>query len=135
ARGALNDPAALKQVIRVRDRNVHANLSRLEGLAAPMVLVRLRSADDNGLLRWCEKQGLSKREATVFQELDAGHSNADIAARLFISTATARTHVDSIRRKLNVDSRLQAVARARIEVGEDELVGKRVREGSVAAPA
>jgi LuxR family maltose regulon positive regulatory protein len=42
-----------------------------------------------------------------------GFSNQEIAARLFIATSTVKWYVHSILRKLEVDSRTKAVARAR----------------------
>jgi ATP/maltotriose-dependent transcriptional regulator MalT len=41
-----------------------------------------------------------------------GLSNAELAARLFISESTAKAHVHHILRKLSVKTRLQAVLRA-----------------------
>jgi LuxR family maltose regulon positive regulatory protein len=48
--------------------------------------------------------------------LVAGHSNQAIAQQLIVAIGTVKRHVNSILNKLGVQSRLQAVARAR-EVG------------------
>ena len=42
-----------------------------------------------------------------------GLSNQEIAARLFIAPSTVKGYVHSVFRKLEVDSRTRAVARAR----------------------
>ena len=51
---------------------------------------------------------LTLRERDVLGALAAGLDNQAIADRLYLSTATVRTHVGQILRKLGVDSRLQA---------------------------
>ncbi len=51
---------------------------------------------------------LTSREADVLQLLAAGLSNAEIAHRLIISTATVKTHTRNIYRKLGVSNRTQA---------------------------
>ena len=56
---------------------------------------------------------LSDRELEVLPLLAAGLSNRQIAARLFISTGTAKTHVHNILQKLQVSGRTQAIAHAR----------------------
>ena len=48
---------------------------------------------------------LSPQELRVLRLLVAGLSNADIAQELVLSTNTIKTHVKSIYRKLNVNSR------------------------------
>ncbi|MSQ33308.1 MAG: LuxR family transcriptional regulator [Dehalococcoidia bacterium] len=53
---------------------------------------------------------LSRREAEVLPQLCEGAPPQQIAARLFISVATARNHVKSILRKLGVHTSLEAVA-------------------------
>jgi LuxR family maltose regulon positive regulatory protein len=56
---------------------------------------------------------LSKRELEVLRLLADGYSNLDIADRCVITVGTVKAHTASIYRKLNVNSRSQAVARAR----------------------
>jgi LuxR family maltose regulon positive regulatory protein len=56
---------------------------------------------------------LSERETEVLQHLAEMLSTAEIAATMFISVNTVRTHIRSILRKLGVSRRNQAVRRAR----------------------
>jgi DNA-binding CsgD family transcriptional regulator len=54
--------------------------------------------------------GLTDRELEVLELLTKGLSNAEIAARLFISVKTAAHHVSAILAKFGVRSRLQAAS-------------------------
>ncbi len=56
---------------------------------------------------------LTKRELEVLHLVAAGHSNDDVAAKLFVSRATVKTHLVHVFDKLGVESRTAAVARAR----------------------
>jgi LuxR family maltose regulon positive regulatory protein len=56
---------------------------------------------------------LSEREREVLRYLPTVMSNADIAAELFVSVNTVKTHVKSIYRKLGATRRQDAVRRAR----------------------
>jgi LuxR family maltose regulon positive regulatory protein len=58
-------------------------------------------------------QNLSDREMEVLRYLGEMLSTAEIAATMFISVNTVRTHIRSILRKLAVSRRYQAVRRAR----------------------
>ncbi|MEM8858231.1 MAG: formyltransferase family protein [Chloroflexota bacterium] len=67
------------------------------------------AADPNKMLI----EPLSKRELQVLGLLSGGHSNQSIADELVIALSTVKKHVNNILGKLNVDSRIQAVNRAR----------------------
>jgi LuxR family maltose regulon positive regulatory protein len=56
---------------------------------------------------------LSPREVEVLRLIAAGHSNQVIADRLVITLSAVKKHTGNIYRKLNVDSRTQAIVRAR----------------------
>lgn len=56
---------------------------------------------------------LSKRELEVLQLMASGHSNAEIAERLFVSLSTVKTHSGNIYEKLDVKRRTQAVEKAK----------------------
>ncbi len=56
---------------------------------------------------------LSSRELTVVRYLASRLTNKEIAAELFVSTNTLKTHVKRIYQKLGVSSRTEAVTEAR----------------------
>ena len=57
--------------------------------------------------------GISARELAVLQEIVAGRSNKEIAARLHIAPSTVKTHVARLYEKLGAKRRTDAVNRAR----------------------
>lgn len=57
--------------------------------------------------------GLSKREMEILGLLAQGHSNQEIAAKLFVSLSTVKTHIQNLFEKLDVKRRIQAVEKAR----------------------
>ena len=57
---------------------------------------------------------LSKREIEVLQLIAEGLSNKEIASKLFVGLHTIKWHTGNIYGKLNVKSRTQAVAKARL---------------------
>ena len=56
---------------------------------------------------------LTRRELEVLELVAQGSSNDEVAATLFLSRATVKTHLGHVFDKLGVDSRTAAVARAR----------------------
>jgi DNA-binding NarL/FixJ family response regulator len=56
--------------------------------------------------------GLTRREVDVVRHIAAGHSNAEIAAALFVSEATVKTHVNQVFAKTGVRDRAQLVGYA-----------------------
>jgi DNA-binding NarL/FixJ family response regulator len=59
-----------------------------------------------------ELKDLTRREMEVLVEVSRGLSNADIASRLNISAATAKTHVSRLLMKLHAHDRAQLVVAA-----------------------
>ena len=57
-------------------------------------------------------EGLTPREAEVLAHIAAGESNAEIAAALFVSEATVKTHINHIFGKTGVRDRAQLVGYA-----------------------
>ncbi|MFG2914945.1 response regulator [Kitasatospora sp. NPDC048298] len=89
-----------------------------ESLISPSVTVRLlrhvtvpRRQDRRPDRRPDRRQAapvvsLTEREVEIAGHVAAGRTNADIAAELFISPGTVKTHVASIQRKLGVANRV-----------------------------
>ena len=94
-------------------------LQRLGARAtAAMVARKLRALGAQGIARGPRPATqrnparLTEREVEVLELVGAGMRNSDIARKLFLTTKTVDHHVSSILRKLGVDSRGQAVAKA-----------------------
>lgn len=61
------------------------------------------------------RYGITDRECEIILKVVQGKSNADIAAELFISLATVKTHLHNIYQKIGVDSRYDLLARVRFD--------------------
>ena len=60
-----------------------------------------------------EKIGLTARELEVVRLIAQGRSNTEIAAELFVSDATVKTHINHIFSKLGARDRSQVIVKAR----------------------
>ena len=78
-----------------------------------LATLRGRTADTRRRATVADPHGLTPRERDVLELIAAGHTDAGIAATLFISPKTANRHVGSILAKLGVRNRTQAAAYAR----------------------
>ena len=56
---------------------------------------------------------LSKRELEILNLMAQGHSNQEIAAKIFVSLSTVKTHNQNLFEKLDVKRRTQAVEKAK----------------------
>ena len=100
------DPDDLSDAIR--------RAARKEAVLNPHVAARLMQEVRGG--RRAEEYNplneLTDREMEVLQEIASGKSNADIAATLFISEKTVKTHITNILSKLHLSDRTQAAVLA-----------------------
>ncbi len=60
-----------------------------------------------------ENLQLTNREYEVLDQIVQGNSNAQIAANLFLSLSTVKTHASNLYAKLDVKSRTQAIEKAK----------------------
>jgi LuxR family transcriptional regulator, maltose regulon positive regulatory protein len=103
----------LSATLEVRERGRLDAASRVSTRYLAKLLAVLaqeaQAPGDNG--RFSEPP--SERELEVLALIAAGESNQEIAARLFVSVSTVKTHINNLYRKLGARSRTQALARAR----------------------
>jgi ATP/maltotriose-dependent transcriptional regulator MalT len=71
------------------------------------------AAKEVSLSTEAEKLGLTARELEVVRLIAQGHSNTEIAAELFVSDATVKTHINHIFSKLGARDRGQVIVKAR----------------------
>lgn len=60
-----------------------------------------------------QRRGISKREHEVLELMAKGHSNQEIADKLFVSVNTVKTHLSNLFLKLEAARRTQAIQRAK----------------------
>ncbi len=79
-------------------------------------------ADDPRPVKWERRAYLTSAEKETLELLQAGLTNAQIAAHRFVTVGTVRNQLKSLYRKLGVEGRDQAVA-----AGSDVSLGRRAR--------
>lgn len=83
-----------------------------DSLLFPEAIRRLAAHHSSAAQRQERSWSLTEREAEVLRLVASGANNAEMAARLFISTETVKTHVTSVLTKLGARDRTQAVIEA-----------------------
>jgi DNA-binding NarL/FixJ family response regulator len=85
---------------------------RGESLIQPAVASRVLDRFVELSQRTVPGETLSEREVEVLQLMARGNANKEIAAALFISESTVKTHIANIFQKLDVNDRTEAVTTA-----------------------
>lgn len=108
ASGVMNKSSRIAEIVEAVQR-----LGAGESLLSPReVIEMLRFAGRHREESRTAQQTLERltpREREVLQALADGLNDKEIAQRLHVTTETARTHMVNVLRKLDVDSRLQAL--------------------------
>ena len=102
--------AARGAVARGPGRGDRRRAARAVGHAADHRAVRARAPSNPEL--GARLESLTHRELEVLQRLASGKSNAELAAELFVTEGTIKTHVSSLLTKLGLRDRVQAVVLA-----------------------
>ena len=106
------EQAWIRRVLRCDPDLAHACRPMLgPGLVSPAVAPARPAVDAQGAPLIVER--LSEREQEVLRHLSRMLSTAEIAAEMYISVNTVKTHLRSIYRKLSASRRSEAVRRAR----------------------
>lgn len=93
--------------LRTRRRSIEAACGHLDELLTVLDVLHVRPSN---LSASAAGSGLTGRELEVLVGLSHGRSNAQIAARLFVSEDTVKTHARRLYRKLGASDRAHAVA-------------------------
>ena len=81
-----------------------------DALISPSITVRLLEHLSHPAPRHTQDSGLSPRELDVVKLVARGLTNAEIAAQLFISVGTVKTHLGSVQAKLSARNRVEIAA-------------------------
>lgn len=71
--------------------------------------------------KFYKKFNISDREVEIIEALVVGKTNKEIAAELFISINTVKTHIKNIYRKLEVKNRVQLLHKIKFSNGDNPL--------------
>jgi DNA-binding NarL/FixJ family response regulator len=107
---------------------VHRGASYLSPtISDRMVQSYIRLAEGGEVRAPSAPEPLSVREREVLQLIADGHSNQEIAARLFVSVKTVEAHKAHIMRKLNLRGRTElikyAIRKGMIQLGDEIAAG------------
>lgn len=97
-------------------RAVYNGNGMLSPQVAKQMMEQFYSSRHGGAMAGRKIHNLTEREVDVLTGLVAGLSDKEIAARLFLSEATVKTHLRTIYRRLKLRNRAQAAAYA-VEIG------------------
>jgi two-component system, NarL family, response regulator LiaR len=90
---------------------------KVEIQVVEQIVERVYQVDNNDEFKLNEatlnELGLSRRELEVLELMATGLSNQEIAAKLFVSLNTIKTHTSKVFEKLDVKRRTQAVEKAK----------------------
>lgn len=84
----------------------------LQTASAAQLLAGLVLPSSQKLQSAAEKLGLTERECDVLRLIVQGRTNSEIAAELYVSEATVKTHINHIFAKLGARDRAHAVVLA-----------------------
>lgn len=88
----------LDSILRLFDMNIAIGDDKVPEEEDPL---SLRMRDDN----------INQRESEIIRLICQGYSNKEIGRRMFLSPATVKTYISNILAKLNLQGRMQIVAR------------------------
>lgn len=71
--------------------------------------------------KFYKKYNISDRETEIIEALVVGKTNKEIAAELFISINTVKTHIKNIYRKLEVKNRVQLLHKIKFSNGDSPI--------------
>jgi len=92
---------------------IYSGASWLDPVIAKMVLGRVsQPTSTKNPIEYVKSVGLTQRELEILTLIAEGLSNVEIADKLVISKATAKSHVHSVLQKLSVENRTQATITA-----------------------
>lgn len=113
ARGFLTKDAGAEEICRAIDVVVEGRAAIDPAVQHHFVdAVSAAPATEPATLQPSLPDGLTAREAEVLALIAEGLSNSEIAARLVVSEATVKTHINHLFMKIGVRDRVQVVAYA-----------------------